>query len=386
MFKTLILTRKTLNKPSKDRVQLDVQQIIERVVRHKKNWQGKLIESPIIQFDEKLKLYVSQHKVRFSRVSGHERTAEKQWEQVLGDTIKCGMLSRWREYKWIVEGTEADKIRSKLEDEGKIPSRLVAQPELGITVRQIEKTICAVNTELGDHFDHIYDRNDQIKIIHSAIVAGKDSEWENRFHCVLFGPPGCGKSDILLSMGHMLGKENEAYLKFDATSTTEAGAQRILLESSYIPPVFIVEEIEKQEESKLRWMLSILDHRAEVRKANFRTGLVSAQRKMLCLATVNDLGLFKRVLSGALCSRFAHEIYCPRPDREILRRILEREVSKVSGNRAWIEPTLKFCFDEHRINDPRKIVPVCLCGKDALLDGSYQESLLRTQRPKDLQS
>lgn len=282
---------------------------------------------------------------------------------------------------WTIESEGAEDLRIQLELDGVIPSRVsTAEGVLKSDIKDIGK----ISIEASDHYKDIYGRNNQIKIIRSAIIAGEESDWSNRFHCVLFGPPGCGKTDILTCTQKMLGRENEAYLKLDATSTTEAGAQKILLDSSHIPPVLIVEEIEKQDEKALRWLLGLLDHRAEIRKTNFHIGTKARNVKMLCLATVNDLGLFKKVMSGALASRFAHEIYCPRPNRAILQKILEREVAKSKGRPEWIEPTLKYCCDEKKIDDPRKILPVCLCGRDDLLDGSYQLSLAATEMPSSL--
>jgi hypothetical protein len=91
--------------------------------------------------------------------------------------------------------------------------------------------------------------------------------------------------------------------------------------------------------------------------------------------------MLKKTESGALLSRFSNEIYCPRPGRDILAKILEREVRKVKGGREeWIEPTLEFCYDQRRITDPRMLKRVCLCGKDRLITGEYQRDLEETMR------
>lgn len=320
-------------------------------------------------------------KIRFKKTS-HLKKAPEQWEIICATLIKAGQNTSFNKYPWLVSGSGAEKIYEKLTTEGRVAP--IATDGGGIVRDDKKSTIPvknfgSINTDKSNFFDHIYDREHQLKIIHSAIIAAKDSEFHNRFHCVLYGPPGCGKSDILISVGKMLGNENEAYMKLDATSTTEAGAQRILLESSHIPPVLIVEEIEKTDEKSLRWLLGILDHRAEIRKTNFNIGQRAKNVKMLCLATVNDIDLFKRVMSGALHSRFAHEVHCPRPDRNLMEKILKREISTLKGGRVeWIEPTLEFCMDEMEWNDPRKIIPVCLCGRDDLLDGNYQESIRAT--------
>jgi len=228
------------------------------------------------------------------------------------------------------------------------------------------------------HFDHIYERSSQISLIESSLNAFITSELRNRFHCVLWGEPASGKTEILRSFSKMLGPE--LILELDATSTTKAGAERILLEAEHVPPVMICEEIEKTDEASLRWLLGVLDHRGEIRKTTNR-GQRQRNVKMLCLATINDMPLFKRVMDGALASRFSQKIYCPRPSKQVLRLILSREVEKIDGNPAWIEPAIDYCVDIEDTNDPRRVVTVCLSGQDRLLTGEYQEWLAETIGP-----
>lgn len=313
--------------------------------------------------------------VKFRKTSGHMAKADKQWEEIIKHLLILSNASKYNANPWKVTSNNSENVRKELVQAGRISNRAGKVKEV--------RDIAEIKLDRSNNFEHLFDRDDHIDIIYSALEAGKNSNWNNRFHCVLFGPPACGKSDLLISTGNMLGKENEAYLKLDATSTTEAGIQRLLLDSDMIPPVLIVEEIEKADEKSLRWLLGILDHRAEIRKTNFNIGNQAKNVKMLCLATVNDIALFRRLMSGALASRFAHEIYCPRPNRELLKKILEREVKKINGNPDWIEPTLKFCVDKHHWDDPRKIIPVCLCGRDKLLNNSYQLAIERTRLPKE---
>ena len=181
----------------------------------------------------------------------------------------------------------------------------------------------------------------------------------------------------------MLGKEDQHYTAFDATSLTEAGMTKVFGDMAQVPPVVLIEELEKAPENSLRWLLGLMDRRAEIRRTNFRIGNVKVKVKSLIIATVNNMTLFRTMLAGALASRFSHEIYCPRPSRTIMARILKREVDRVGGDVAWIEPTLKLCFDKYQITDPRKIIPVCLCGSNGLLDGSYQAAYEGTQEPSD---
>lgn len=324
--------------------------------------------------------YIYTVKIQFERKgrSVSDDIVERQWEIIQDMAENAGRASRWSVIR------EKDSVVTQISELTSIvnflPEKLsvIGSPKSSNTERaytQIElPKVDSIESNRAhlEFFSHLYDREAQIAIAHSAIQAFIDSKYENRFHAVLYGPPACGKTEVLRSFARWLGPE--AVLNFDATSTTKAGAEKVLLETANIPPILMVEEIEKTEEQSLRWLLSVLDHRGEVRKITFRT---VAQRniKLLCLATVNDIELFKRVMDGALASRFAHKIYCPRPNREVLERILLREIKAYNGKEEWIKPTLDFCLDIEKTTDPRRIIAVCMSGKDALLDGGYQKFL-----------
>lgn len=282
-----------------------------------------------------------------------------------------------------VNASQFEYIKKIIQQSGNTPGWYIPGSEIKPdqqSIIQAPKVFAEVSSVAWkpEIFGHIYSRDAQIRAVRSAVEAAIDTKFANRFHCVLYGPPACGKTSILLAVKQWLG--NDMVLQMDATSTTSAGAQRILLESAQIPPVFLCEEIEKCEEASLRWMLGVLDHRAEIRKTNFNVGNIRRDVKLLCLATVNDVGKFNTVMDGALASRFAHKIYCPRPDRKVLDQILVREVLKVNGSAAWISPTLDYC-EKKQINDPRRVTAICLCGRERLLDGSYQKDLDEIEGP-----
>lgn len=247
-----------------------------------------------------------------------------------------------------------------------------------------ERNLGSINLEVNGNFDHIYGRDPHIRLILDALNLAERTDFSKRSHSILYGLPGCGKSEICKAVADLIGIEGESYLWFDAPNMTRAGAVEQLMNISVVPPILFIEEIEKVDESALRFLLGIMDHRGEIRRTNYRVGNQFREARMVVIATANNLKLLKGLMSGALYSRFQNRIYCPRPDREIMTRILRREVlsEEVKGKEEWIEPALQFCFDKHKIFDPRIIVNDCLVGADRLLDGSYQKDREATMQTR----
>lgn len=223
-------------------------------------------------------------------------------------------------------------------------------------------------------FDHLYGLDSHIKRIKMALDAGIMSDWRNRFHCALIGPPGCGKSDICASLKRTLGED--AVMEYDATATTAAGAIKDLAEREILPRIMVVEEIEKADEKALAFLLGVCDLRGEIRKTTART-TIQRDTKVFVIATVNNMELFEKMAAGALASRFANKIHFKRPSRDTLAMILTREVMKIDGDERWIKPALDYC-EEHDITDPRQVIALCLCGGDELITGEYQKMLADT--------
>lgn len=279
--------------------------------------------------------------------------------------------------------SECEKIVKIIEDAGRSSKwylETVDQEECRNPESEVLYTEPTIPKNHLEFFSHIFGRDNQISVVVSAIQAAIDSEWNNRFHTALIGPPAAGKTEIAHAIKSMLGEE--CVLEYDATATSQAGAIKDLDSRPELPRILVVEEIEKAEENSLRWLLSVLDHRAEIRKVNFRSN-IQRSTKMLCIATVNNKKAFKGLMSGALASRFAHQVFCPPADRDLLQKILEREVAKVRGNKAWIRATLDYCVEQRKIIDPRRILAICLCGKDDLLTGKYQKYLDSCQEIQD---
>lgn len=227
-----------------------------------------------------------------------------------------------------------------------------------------------------EYFEHLYGLDYQITRVRRAAEAAVQSNWDNRYHVALVGPPGCGKSDIARSFKRMIG--DEAVLEFDATNMTQAGAIKELSEREILPRVIVIEEIEKADPNALKFLLALLDTRGEIRKVTARAN-IQRDTKCLCIATVNNYELFCGLQSNALESRFSNPVFFKRPDRDTLEAILRREITKIGGDYAWIDPALDYC-EEIKEYDPRKIIAICLCGREMLLDGSYQEMMRATSQ------
>lgn len=288
---------------------------------------------------------------------------------------KLGNDKRWNKYPWeFYPDKHDDDVLDIVNGEG---NAIPLDPDAASPGFQFKE----ISVEREKHFKHLFGLDEQINMVCSAIEAAKATDFTRRFHTVLHGPPGCGKTQTLLAVCQMVaGKhsgEGEAYVKLDAPSTTQAGAEQLFLKAPTIPAVVVVEEIEKVPEVALRWLLSVLDARGEVRKTNARIGSVARRVHSVVLATVNDKKLFDSVLSGALSSRFPNEVHYPRPSKAIQRQILKRELASMKGDPRWIDPVLDYCA-ENFIDDPRKAIMILTMGREKLLDGSYQASMQAT--------
>lgn len=221
-------------------------------------------------------------------------------------------------------------------------------------------------------FSRIYDRDAQIREVMESIRTAKETGMQVRNHVLLYGPPGCGKSEIMGAVATALG--DRAVRRLDATAMTGAGAQEILLGAA-VPAIIAIEEAEKLPQADLRWLLSVMDGRAEVRKTTVRTGAVARECRCLVMATVNDVEKFRGFLAGALYSRFSVPVYCPAPDRALLRRILTRELERIPGGRPeWIDPAIDYAVSVEGTYQVRRIVAIMTNARDRLLDGSFQAS------------
>lgn len=306
----------------------------------------------------------------------------KKWPRIVKRFAAAGAAGNAKKNPWTVispKGYEEVAVKAQAE--------YVAAEEIRTKANE-EKELGEVNLDPGNHFARLFARDAQIRRVLGALEVGKATDWNKRKNCLLSGEPGGGKTELMIATRNMLGKEGEAYLWFDATSFTKAGVLELLMSSPIIPPVLFIEEIEKCVEEALRWLLGIMDIRGEIRRLNYRVGHEAKNVRMVVIASANDVGLLKRLLAGALYSRFQSKIYCPHPDKEIMRQILRREVEDLQdagmdANETWIEPAITFAYDKWGILDPREVIDIMSIGGERLLTGEAQDDLEETMAPEE---
>ncbi len=231
-------------------------------------------------------------------------------------------------------------------------------------------------------FKHIYDRDSQIDVALAYIQAAVDSAWLYRPHCAFVGEPGGGKTETARAIRQMLG--DDAVFEMDATSTTMAGAIKNLNERTVMPRVLIIEEIEKADFDQFPWLLAVMDPRGEIRKITYNREVI-LDTQMLVIGMINNYKAFKHALEGALSSRFGEPIFFPKADRKTQRRILERDVLRIQGDVAWIDPALDYA-QEANIYDIRHILAICMAGKSRLNakdKTAFQHSLRKCRIPDE---
>jgi hypothetical protein len=250
---------------------------------------------------------------------------------------------------------------------------------------------------MATYFGGVYERDEHIRIIHDAVTnhvatltawKQNDSVEVARSHVLLKGKPAGCKTTLFERLKRWYEEASpgaERVTFCDMQTATRAGVENYLLEKAELgelADIVVFEEIEKlQPLDNLLPLVSLMGS-GYVAKLNARVGHRRELANVLVWATCNDEKAVRRWRNGAIWSRFAHKLHCPRPSKNLMRRILLDTVERVGGDPEWAERAMEFAYEtlpavaRHALEDPREIKAL-LDGRDRLLDGSYQRDLLK---------
>lgn len=268
--------------------------------------------------------------------------------------------------------TKATKLAARLgwrtvdlTPQGEMVVKSIAAPQVVVVKQNLEFGLPPLTPEVFETiFGRIYEREPHIRTIYKSAVTAVRTHFEKRRHVLAYGLPAGAKSEIFSAFMRWFNTDAERVLALDATTTTKAGLELLLIEKAEtgdLPPFLYLEEIEKHDITSLLSLLQVMDHRGKISRTNARQGNISASAKLCIWATCNDFEKLRKYEGGALYSRFNLRLWSPRPSPDLMRKILEREATEMGANKGCIGKILKFGYDEMKTNDPREFI--------ALLDG-----------------
>jgi energy-coupling factor transporter ATP-binding protein EcfA2 len=367
----IVLEKLSQRQLNEEHIKAQLGRVKQAVSRNRqRRFKGKVneVSQPVVVDHCGQKLYRYTAKL-FVQKEGETRSEERLLEQF--DDCRKVVESVARQDGWYIQSEDI----SGMAGEGNQTLLEATQKQLKQFRQNLDIQIPDLTDDLRKtYLSHLFERDSQIAIIHNSVLTSVRTKFNKRRHGVLYGPPGCAKSELLTALKNLYGGD-KAVLEIDATTCSKAGLEKLLLRlatEAELPPILFIEEIEKQNPETLHCLLQIMDDRGRIERTLATTGKVSAQAKLLVWGTCNDEKLLKSFMRGALWSRFCHRVYCPRPTSKLMKKILGREVREMSGKEEWIGPALSFCFDELKTNDPR-VACALLDGGDGLTDGTYLE-------------
>lgn len=248
------------------------------------------------------------------------------------------------------------------------------------TVVRTPFVVPALNDEvMKGFFNGVYEREAHIRLIHDSVTRFRESNGRIRGHTLLHGLPAGCKTTMFERFKEWYesdGGDFERVRFLDGPTLSKAGLENWLLRQAAdrtLPEILVIEEVEKQPLDNMLTLLSVMGS-GYVAKHNAR---VQDRQECKCLvwATCNDPELLRVFRNGALWSRFSHRWHCSRPTKDLMSKILSREVEAIGGRQEWVAKVMEFAYDKLKLEDPREIIAL-LDGGDRLLDNSYQRDVL----------
>lgn len=385
MQRDLVLERRTVNKLNEEITRRKIRRIAGAGERNSqlnfKTTAGKLRE-PELVFDEdaNCEMYLYRVKIRLEKrvTTGREDVAMRAFDHVTGVVNRTAESEGWKIVKQIGDLSR----ESTVDDEDPLT---ISSSKKSVSIQEFD--LPQLNAESWErHFSGIYERDAHIRLIHDSTKTFIASQGKTRSHVLMWGPPAGGKTTLGTKFKEFYEQDTdrEVVAIIDGPTMSKAGLENWLLdqaERGSLPPIVFIEEIEKQDMDNLLTMLSVMAS-GYVAKMNARVGRLIADAPCVVWATCNDIDILKRFRRGALLSRFSQQVYCKRPSRDLMLRILQDKVKMIGGNPIWAQKAMDFAYEElpqyigEAWEDPRRIISL-LDGGARLEDGSYQSDLIQ---------
>lgn len=363
----MTLVKNANNKPGEPAMR-QLHSIAEESIRRNPGWSFKVaLPAPKREYKSSRKFqWIATGKILIELQLGVNDTLPQviiRAKRVIGDAIK---FADAKGRKWKVERATLPGNREIDLDEAKNSQLLMSK---------IETAYIILPDDWHPYFDaDIYGLDRQIRLAWDAMTSFTRSEYRKRSHVCFHGQPGCGKTTVgerFIEMVEELSPDG-AVRRFTASQTSKAGLENILIEANPKPSFIVIEEIDKADEMNMSCLLDVCNTEGSIKKANANIN-VNIPLNALVFCTVNNVPKFKRALSGALASRFAHKIFFPRPSWDVMELIGKRDIREFGGQMQWVHRAIRM-MKEESTNDPRRLCAL-LDGGARLMDGSFAKDI-----------
>lgn len=227
------------------------------------------------------------------------------------------------------------------------------------------------------HFQQFVNLDSQLELIMSAVETAIGTQFTDRCHALVYGPPGCGKSEVLRTLCNLIGQHHAKF--FHAPSLTKAGAEEYLLSENECASIIVLDELDKAPPDVGTAWLQLMSDSPEMNKTDARNGHRSRERRVLVIAAVNDPERLSKRLSSALFDRLALRVFFPPPTPADLQRILEAEADRSGIDRRCVTEVLRYAGNVEGIKQLRSLVGLLRAGRNRWLDGQYAQHLMAVQ-------
>lgn len=231
-----------------------------------------------------------------------------------------------------------------------------------------------LNLNPGTLFDDLYGKSDALTIIMSALKTYNDTDGAVRIHSLIIGSPSSGKTELLNRIELMVGKDQ--VFRTNSESMSKAGAENSILNfPGPLPPILIIEELEKTDPDNLRWLLSAIDTRQEIIKITAKEGVERRSVPFICIGTCNNLEKLQKMHSGSIASRFSNKVFVKDMDDSTLCKILIDNLHKIPNHDIrWAQAAIDLARELGEVS-VRKCLAIMFCGREKLLTGEYAKIL-----------